>query len=997
MKIWTIISAAGLIFLGVGCGPQESQEGPTAAQNVDLQTGEKSAVISVRPHFVDVVATSGLDFENVSGSPAQGYIFETLSAGAAFLDYDGDGYQDIFVVDGTRLQNPPAAAGNRLYRNRGVAPGARFEEVSAAAGIEHSGWGMGCAVGDYDNDGNPDLYVTYWGANRLYHNEGDGSFVEVAAGAGVADSGWGTSAAFADVDMDGLLDLYVVNYLEFDMADPPAGNLGCRYKGLESFCGPEGIPAQADRLYRNGGGVFTDMTEKTGMGRRALPGLGVVFGDYDNDGDPDLYVANDSEPNLFYRNEGNWRFAEIATEAGLAYSENGRAQAGMGVHAGDYDNDGDLDLFVTNFSDDVNTLYQNQGGGKGQTGAAELRFVDATYSGGLGGVVQPYLGWSAGFFDYDNDGWLDLFVANGHIYPQLDQLPDGLRYAQRNLLYRNERGRYVEIGRQAGPGWQIEKVSRAAAVADYDNDGDPDLLVMNLNDGPNLLRNEGGNLNNWLGLELVGTRSNRDAIGARVQVWAGGSAQLREIQRGYGFQSQHDRRLLFGLGQESAVDSVVILWPSGQSQVVEQLLSRRYHRIREGDEEVQASVAVPQPKELAAPTGLSSAKERPAKSAVAAGSGGWKAADYRQAGKKYFRQGRYAEARAALEEALAREPGVASTYVNLGLVLHSGIGDFAEAAAVLERAVQIDPKRGDAHYLLGKVYLGQDRVGEALDALKIATRLSPKLWEYDNWLGLAYMRSDSLAAAEVVFQGASKKAPWEPRPYLHLARLYDEQGRSREAEQARLIFARLDPIQEKVEHYQGKVEDYPDNPRARSLLGMTYFEQGRLQEAHDSFKQAVLLDSLYAPAIHGLGRILQLENQLPKAIWAYERAIQLDPNLFEVHSDLGQAHHQSKRYDLAIAAYQRALQLQPKSALIYTNLGMAYAMQQRYEEAVRAFKTGIEQEPNVADPRNALAQVYVRQRRFAAAIEQWEEVLRLVPNHPRVAEWIQQARGRLGK
>ena len=984
MKSWKAIVLAVLAVWGGGCGTQDEEGEPVTASSVEQPTSARSAA-AVRPHFIDVTGASGLDFENVSGSPEQGYIFETISAGAAFLDYDGDGYQDIFVVDGTRLEDAPATAGNRLYRNRGAASSPQFEEVTEVAGVGHSGWGMGCAVGDYDNDGDPDIYVTYWGANRLYQNRGDGRFGEVAVEAGVADGGWGSSAAFADVDMDGLLDLYVVNYLEFDLDDPPAGNLGCRYKGLESFCGPEGINAQADRLYRNAGaGTFVDETEKAGMARRALPGLGVVFGDYDRDGDPDIYVANDSEPNLLYRNDGGWRFAEIATEAGLAYSENGRAQAGMGVHAGDYDNDGDLDLFVTNFSDDVNTLYQNQGGEQG-----DLRFVDATYSGGLAGIVQPYLGWSTGFFDYDNDGWLDLFVANGHIYPQLEQLSDGLRYAQRNLLYRNERGRYMEVGRRAGPGWQIEKVSRAAAVADYDNDGDGDLLVMNLNAPPDLLRNEGGNLNSWLGLELVGTRSNRDAIGARVQVWVGGRAQVREVQRGYGFQSQHDHRLLFGLGQASAVDSVQVLWPSGQSQVVQELLPRRYHRIREGSDEIQASAAVPPPAVPAASAKSSEAKKPSYKSAARAG---WRADDFRQAGKKYFRQGRYAEARAALEEALALEPGEASTYVNLGLVLHAGLGDLAEAAAVLERAVQIDAKRGDAHYLLGKVYLGQDQVGKALDALRTATRLSPQAWEYDQWFGLAYMRSDSLAAAEAVFQRASKKAPWEPRSYLHLARLYAEQGRPRDAEQARLIFARLDPIQEKVELYQDKVDDYPDNPRARTLLGTTYFEQGRLKEAHDSFKQAVLLDSLYAPAIHGLGRILQLENQLPKAIWAYERAIQIDPKLFEAHSDLGQAHHQSGRYDLAVTSYKRALQLQPESALIYTNLGMAYAMQQDYKAAVGAFKTGIEKAPDMADPRNALAQVYVRQRRFAEAIEQWEEVLQLVPNHPRATEWIDAAR-----
>ena len=406
-------------------------------------------------HFVDVAEESGIDYENVSGSAAQGYILETISAGAAFLDVEGDGDQDLYLVNGTRLRDPPAAAGHRFYRHGGPGGGPLFEEATEEFGLAHTGWGMGCAVGDADNDGDPDLYVTYWGANRLYLNEGGEGFTEAGRPAGVADGGWGSSAAFGDLDGDGLLDLYVANYVEFDLADPPGGWLGCRYKGLSSYCGPQGIPGQADRLYRNlGGGRFAEAGEGAGISRHRLPGLGVVLSDLDADGDPDIYVANDSEPNLLFRNEGGFRFREIGAAAGLACSEDGRAQAGMGVHSGDYDRDGDFDLFVTNFSDDVNTLYANRGDGT---------FDDATHAAGLGGVVQPFLGWSTAFLDYDNDGWLDLFVANGHVYPQLRELPSGLRYAQRNLLYRNLGGRFEEVGAQAGGDWQAEGVSRDAA------------------------------------------------------------------------------------------------------------------------------------------------------------------------------------------------------------------------------------------------------------------------------------------------------------------------------------------------------------------------------------------------------------------------------------------------------------------------------------------------------------------------------------------------------
>ncbi len=437
-----------------------------------------------------------------------------MSAAAAFADYDGDGFLDLFVVNGTRLTDTPEGAGNRLFRSEPYpeASGStrRFREVEA--GLGPPGWGMGCAAGDYDNDGDVDFYVTYWGPNRLYRND-ERVFSEVADSAGVADRRWGSSAAFGDLDADGLLDLYVTNYLEFDLKRPPGGGGKCLYKGLRVFCGPAYAPRQRDRLYRNeGGGSFADVSAPTGVKAHRLPALGVVFGDFDADADLDIYVANDGEPNLLFRNDGGWSFTEIAGTAGAAYSLHGMAQASMGVHAG----------------------------------------------------------------DFDNDGWLDLFVANGHLHPELERSFLGLFYAQRNLLYHNRGGRFVEVGASSGEVWHIEKVSRAAAGGDYDNDGDADLFIMNLNDSPTLLRNDSGGANNWLGLQLTGTESNRDAIGARVRVRAGGMEQVREVQRGYSFQAQHDRRLLFGLGRGQRVEQVEILWPSGRRQLIADPPLRRY-------------------------------------------------------------------------------------------------------------------------------------------------------------------------------------------------------------------------------------------------------------------------------------------------------------------------------------------------------------------------------------------------------------------------------------
>jgi tetratricopeptide (TPR) repeat protein len=999
------------LLLGPGCTPSPEDQKPATPETpqpdaklvLPAASPNRPAASAVR--FVDVHAEAGLAFRNVSGSSEQRYILESLAGGIASFDYDSDGYQDLFVVDGTRIDGAPEGAGNRLFRNEAApspssstASSTRtFRDVTAAAGLVHSAWGMGCAVGDVDEDGSPDLYVAYWGRDLYYHNEGDGTFTERAATAGLGSEAWGTSAAFGDLDGDGLLDLYVANYLEFDLNNPPAGGNWCAYKGLNSYCGPEGIPPQADRLYRNiGDGRFADVSEETGIGSFSYPGLGVSLVDVDDDGDLDVYVANDSDANLLFRNDGAWQFAEIATVVGLAYSENGRAQAGMGVDSGDFDNDGDLDLYVTNFSDDVNTLYENQGAGW---------FTDGTYSAGMGGVVRPYLGWSACFFDYDNDGWLDLFVANGHVYPQLAEHPAGLQYAQRNLLYHNRSGRFEEVGLSSGPGLALKKVSRACAVFDYDNDGDADLVVVNLNDEPSLLRNDGGNGYNWLGLRLVGGDSNRDAIGARVRVRAGDLEQTREVQRARGFQAQSDPRLLFGLGEREQVESVDILWPSGKRQVVKDPPLRRYLEIHEGHEEIEAGPVVPAPLAVT-PAGpstppvppeisqrASSPAERLARQPGAPPSRR-SPADLRKAGEELYRQGRYAEARAALEEVVELEPDDVVTHVNMGLVLYAGMGRYGEAAAVLERALQRQPRRADALHLLGKAYLRQHRVAEAIRALAGAAGLS-RSWEYDNWLGLAYMRADSLERAESAFKRAARLAPWEPRPHLHLSHVYEALDLPEAARGERDAFERLNPAQRRVEHYSRKVREYLDNVRARLLLGQAYAEQERWQEASKYFRRAVEMDSLFAPAYHAQGSLLHRQDMLPKAIKTYEWALRIDPHLLEAHNDLGQAYHQIGQYKKAIASYRRALELSPDQALVHSNLGMAYAMAGRLDEAATSFKNSIVGDSTLADARDGLAQVYAAQGSLERAIAEWEAVLRLDPRHPRAAALLPQVRERL--
>ncbi|MEE2659160.1 MAG: tetratricopeptide repeat protein [Candidatus Latescibacterota bacterium] len=986
-----------LCAMTIACAPESAPEPPRAA--APSESAAPSAAPSrvtaddVEVGFVDVTEASGIEYRNVSGSSEQGYILETISVGAAFLDVDSDGDRDLFFVDGTRLSDPPSSAGNRLYRSElAQGRGSRFEEVTDELGLTHSGWGMGASVGDVDNDGHPDLYVTYWGANRLYCNEGGESFSERGLAAGVDDPGWGSSAAFGDLDNDGLLDLYVANYVQFDLANPPGSWLGCRYKGLSSYCGPQGIPGEADALYRNlGSGRFADVAEATGIAAHQLPGLGVVLSDLDDDGDQDIYVANDSEPNLLFRNDGDFRFRETATASGLAYSEDGRAQAGMGVDAGDFDRDGDFDLFVTNFSDDVNTLYENRGDGT---------FADVTHEVGLGGVVQPYLGWSTAFVDYDGDGWLDLFVANGHVYPQLTQLPSGQRYGQRNLLYRNLEGHYEETARGAGLAWQAEGVSRAAAVADYDDDGDPDLLFVNLNDRPVLLRNDGGNRNGWIGLQLVGEASNREGIGARVELWAEGRRQLREVRRSYGFQSSHDRRLLFGLGSAVQVDSLVITWPSGARDRAIPAAIDCYWRLREGERDLEPirnptvaktprATPATVPQAAAAPS-LGAAPPAVARPAEPGGPG-WSASQFRELGQDLYRQGRYPEAKVALERAITLEPEPLGPYVNLSLVL-SGLGELDEAIRLLEEAAGRGADHAGFQHVIGKLYLNQNRLPEALAALGAAQRLSPKSWEYADWLGLALLRADNLTAAESSLRHSTRAAPWSPRPHLHLSRVLLKQGRHQESEREREIFGRLSPLQKRVELYERKVGDHPESPHARQVLGMAYLEQGRLPEALARFRQAVQLDPEFAPGVHATGRVLQARGQLPDAIAAYERACQLDPNLLEAHVDLGSAYHRAHRFDQAVVAYRRALELDPERTLIHGNLGMAHAMAGRFEAAASAFREGLQRDPDSVDLHEALGQVYARQGRMREAVVEWQTVLRLAPDHARAAAAIRQAR-----
>ena len=528
--------------------------------------------------FTNVAPEAGVTAPIVFGGVAANkFLLETTGTGVAWIDYDADGRLDLLLVNGSRLEGFPSgqAPTNHLYRNRGDGT---FEDVTVRAGLDASGWGQGACVGDYDNDGHDDLLVTYFGQNRLYHNRGDGRFEDVtrAAGLGQTRTRWGTGCAFLDYDRDGRLDLFAANYIDLDLATAPTPESGlCRYKGLPVACGPPGLTGGKNVLYHNrGDGTFEDVSERSGITRASgTYGLGVSTLDFDDDGWVDLYVANDSNPSALYRNNHDGTFTDIGVMSGCAYSQDGKPQAGMGVAIGDFDRNGTMDVFKTNFAGDTSTLYSNLGDGHCE---------DRTFAAGIGTNTR-WLGWGTGFVDFDNDGWLDLFLSNGHVYPEVAQLKTEAGYKQRKVIYRNlGTGKFRDITAEVGPPATEAKAGRGAAFGDYNDDGQVDVAIANVNDVPDLYRLNGNAANHWVTLKLVGVASNRDAIGARVRCVTGGVEQSQEVRGGGSYLSQNDFRVHFGLGAATRVERVEVRWPNGREETWGPLDADRFHTLKEG-------------------------------------------------------------------------------------------------------------------------------------------------------------------------------------------------------------------------------------------------------------------------------------------------------------------------------------------------------------------------------------------------------------------------------
>ncbi len=570
--------ALGFYLAGLAAGKMAVAQEGSSSRNLKPQPRGKPSGIPFDAIFTDVALQAGLTQPVIYGeTDKKRVIFETVGCGAAFLDYDNDGWLDIFLLSGTRLGGPPAGTTNRLYKNN---RDGTFKDVTAEAGLVRTGWACSVTVGDYNNDGYEDIFVTYYGQNVLYRNNGNGTFTDVTAAAGLMHQGktrWGAGCTFLDYDRDGNLDLFITHYVDLDADEdlPKAGSRpSCTFKGVPVHCGPRGLKPTTNSLFRNqGNGVFREVSQESGISS-ATPtyGMTAVAADFDGDGWQDIYVASDSTPSLMFMNQRNGTFKEQGIERGVALSDDGVEQAGMGVAVGDYNLKGNLDIFRTNFSDDTDSLYSNDGTGN---------FTDVTIGAGFG-VETRYVSWGTGFADFDNDGWPDLFVAAGAVYPEVEQrFPQYPMKCPRLIFHNLRNGKFEELIDEAGPGIATPHCSRGAAFGDFDNDGDIDILVVNLNEPPSLLRNDLKGQRNWIKVFLVGTKSNRSAIGSRVIARYGGKSQAQTVMAQSSFYSVSDRRLHFGIGESTSAE-LEIHWTNGLKEKIPAVNCGHLTVIKEG-------------------------------------------------------------------------------------------------------------------------------------------------------------------------------------------------------------------------------------------------------------------------------------------------------------------------------------------------------------------------------------------------------------------------------
>ncbi len=946
--------------------------------------------------FVDATAEAGIDFVHTSGRSGRKYGVETIGSGAAFFDYNRDGWMDLYVVNGADLPGYVSAVPpqNALYRNdRG-----HFAERGASLGVADAGYGMGASAGDYDNDGDADLFVANFGRNRLYRNEGLArawAFADVTAAVGIgADERWSTGSSFVDWDLDGDLDLYVANYLryEFERGELSAGGT---LRWPRRHLAPTEYPGERNVLWRNDGGRFVDVTQAAGLLTREGRELGAVFFDCDLDGDPDLFQGNDATPNFLWRNDGG-HFAEVGLVAGVAYNSGGKPEGTMGVDVADGDGDGRLDLAMTNFQWESNTLYHNAGGGM---------FADESLAAGLAANSLDKLAFGISFLDADNDGDPDLYVANGHIDEDIDQFDPQAAYGQPDQLYLNDgRGRFTEVSKAAGVAAPTrDLVGRGSAVADYDNDGDLDIFLLNTGQRALLWRND-TQAGHYLALMLAGRTSNRDGYGARVMVRVHGRTLVQEKRSAASYLSQNDARLFFGLGSSEEAEQVAIAWPSGIRQVLTEVRAGQVLRV------VEPEVSAPRPAAdaavaVAAPQGRPAEhleqfwrqaplvlpeKTRIARPPAAPLSELRAAARARPAGADVHielaaglvRERAYDEAEAAYGRALQLDAGAAQAYVGLGK-LYADRGALERAVTALSQAISLDSTLAEPHYVLGNIHLSQQRLAAAVPRYERAIARQPRyLQAYFNLAGLHARQTDYGLAIAVLRRGLAA-LPGEVELMLQLARIYFVQAQYEDA------LAQLD----------GVVQVQPARTEARELTAQIWMAREEAAAARTALQQGLEHAPNSAALLGRLGILLLQEGEDAAAIPLLQRALAADPDRAEVYYHLGQAllrrgeevrgrklldyFHALQQEHEKLLAHKTAVVLNPNDAAAYYKLGAVYARIGRHEAASQAYQAALAVAPDHLDARNNLGNIYLRGRALGLAIAAYREVLRRDPHYAR--------------
>jgi tetratricopeptide (TPR) repeat protein len=999
MKSRFVKCTLALVF--AACGgevpeqPQEQSNAGTAAFVASAGQGEGAAA-----RFVDVAEQVGIDFVHTSGRSGRKYGVETIGSGVVFFDYDSDGWIDLYAVNGADLPGYTSAEKplNALYRN----DGGFFSEVAQAQGVADAEYGMGASAGDYDNDGDADLFVSNFGPNALYRNGGESvgwGFTHVKEAMVGQDTSWSTGSAFVDYDLDGDLDLYVANYLDYSFEEVRLDTSGS-LKRPRRHLAPTEYPGRRDFLYRNDGGHFVDATEEAGLLSLQCRELGPVFFDADLDGDADLFQGNDATPNFLYRNDGG-HFVEVGLFAGVAYNEAGKPEGTMGVDVADYDLDGLPDIVMTNFQWESNTLYHNLGNGL---------FRDVSVDAQIGASSFARLAFGINFLDYDLDGDEDFYVVNGHIDEDIERFDPQASYAQRDQLYRNDgTGRFGEVSDRAGPGLEIERVGRGSAVADYDNDGDPDIFVLNTAETAVLLRNDSAHAENWLELTLRGTQNNRDGYGVRVEMWSEGRRQVKEKRSSASYLSQNDPRLHFGLGVAQQADSLVVYWPRGSRQVLRETAARQVLVIEEngavqrevatggtavatGEEVVQdeAMQRFWQRASLVLPAKVRAPVDpvpplAPLRAAIEQDSQNVSAhIDLAEA----LLLGRdYGEAEERLAQVLQWAPpkntrAHARAHALLGRV-YSDLGDLERAVMALHQASQLDSTLAAPNYFLGNILVRQQHLEEAVLRYERALALEPRyLQAYFNLAGLHSRQTDYGLALDVLSRGL-QYLPGQVELLFQLGRVHFVQARYEQA------LAVLDKVL--------RIE--PGRAEAHEMIAQIHLNDRDTARAQEALRAGLGHSAENAVLEARLGALLLQEGKAEAAAAHLQRALRADPDNAEVYYNLGQAllrggkesegrqllHYfrllQEEHQNLL--DFKTAIVLNPNDADAFYRLGVIYARIGRYYAASQAYTAALEIAPDHLDALNNLGNIHLRQRRLLQAIDAYNKVLALAPDYAR--------------